>query len=123
MSSERRERTAAPTTDHATHQAPAFGLKLTPDRLPGGKAVLISRNLVAGHPVGGTYRGLPRQHFHDRASAHHPAVIRVMSFQRDNPKEWSGQTLVTTELITIAYSVVTEALERIRDHLQSAVFA
>jgi hypothetical protein len=101
--------------------AGAFGLKLRPDRLPGGKAVLVTRNLVAGHPVGGTYRGLPHQHFHDRASVHDPAVIRVMSFQRDNPKEWSGKTLLTTELITSVYSVVTEALQRIRDHLMSRV--
>lgn len=103
--------------------AGAFGLKLRPDRLPGGKAVLVTRNLVAGHPVGGTYRSLPRQHFHDRASAHDPAVIKVMSFQSDSPKEWSGQALLTIELIANAYSVVTEALERTRDHLQSADFA
>jgi hypothetical protein len=101
--------------------AGAFELKLRPDRLPGGKVVLVTRNLVAGHPVGGTYRGMSHQHFHDRASVHDPAVIRVMSFERDNPEEWSGQTLLTTELITSAYSVVTEALERLRDHLQSAV--
>lgn len=100
--------------------AGAFGLKLRPDRLPGGKAVLVTRNLVAGHPVGGTYRGLPHQHFHDRASAHDPAVIRVMSFQRDNPKKWNGQTLLTTELITNSYSVVAEALERVRDHLRGS---
>lgn len=101
--------------------AGAFGLKLRPDRLPGGKAVLVTRNLVAGHPVGGTYRSLPHQHFHDRASACDPTVIKVMSFHSDRPKEWSGQTLLTIELITSAYSVVTEALERTRDHLQSTV--
>jgi hypothetical protein len=80
--------------------AGAFGLKLRPDRLAGGKAVLITRNLVAGHPVGGTYRSLPHQHFHDRASAQDPAVIRLMSFQSNSPKEWNGQTLLTIELIT-----------------------
>lgn len=106
--------------------AGAFGLKLKPDRLPGGKTggktVLVTRNLMAGHPAGGTYRRLPHQHFHDRASAHDPAVIKVMSFQSDNPKEWSGQTLLTKGLITSAYSVITEALERTRDQVQAAVF-
>src|SRR5690349_5365267 len=66
------------------------------------------------------WRNLPRfphQHFHDRASAYDPAVIRVMSFQQDNPKEWSGQTLLTADLIGNAYAVVTEGLERTRDHL------
>jgi hypothetical protein len=100
--------------------AGAFGMRLRPDRLPGGKVVLVTRNLVAGHPVGGTYRGLPHQHFHDRASAHDAAIIKVMSFQRDDPKKWSGQTLLTIELISSAYSVITEALERVRDHLQPA---
>ncbi len=101
--------------------AGAFGLKLRPDRLAGGKAVLITRNLVAGHPVGGTYRSLPHQRFHDRASAQDPAVIKLMSFQSNSPKEWNGQTLLTIELITSAYSVVTQELEHTRDHLQAAV--
>ena len=60
----------------------------------------------------------PHQHFHDRASAHDPAVIKVMSFQRDDPKEWSGQTLLTADLIANAYTVVTEGLERTCDHLR-----
>ncbi len=98
--------------------AGALGVRLRPDRLPGGKVVLVTRNLVAGHPVGGTYRGSPHQHFHDRASAHDPAVIKVMSFQRDDPKEWSGQTLLTADLIANAYTVVTEGLERTCDHLR-----
>jgi hypothetical protein len=97
--------------------AGALGVKIKPDRLPGGKVVLVTRNLVAGHPVGGTYRGIPHQHFHDRASVHDPAVIKVMSFHRDDPKNWSGQTLLTADLITDAYTVVTEGLERTRDHL------
>ena len=98
--------------------AGALGVRLRPDRLPGGKVVLVTRNLVTGHPVGGTYRGSPHQNFHDRASAHDPAVIRVMSFQRDDLKEWSGQTLLTADLIANAYTVVTEGLERICDHLR-----
>jgi hypothetical protein len=104
--------------DAAQAVAGAFGQQLKPDRLTGGKMVLVTRNLVAGHPVGDTYHRLPHQHFHDRASTHDPAVIKVMSFQSRNPTEWSGQTLLTTELITSAYSVVTGALERTRDHLQ-----
>jgi hypothetical protein len=105
------------------HQPRRLKKKLRPDRLPGGKVVLVTRNLVAGHAVGGTYRGLPCQHFHDRVSVQYPAAIKVMSFERDNPKEWNGQTLLTSELTTSAYSVVNEALERIRDHLQSEVLA
>jgi hypothetical protein len=105
--------------DAAQAIAGSFGMKLRPDRLPGGKVVLVTRNLVAGHPLGGTYRGVSHQHFHDRATAHDPEIIRVMSFQHDDPKEWNGQTLLTTELIRSAYAVVTEALERIRDHLAS----
>jgi hypothetical protein len=100
--------------------AGALGLKLRPDRLPGGKVVLVTRNLVAGHPVGGTYRGSPHQHFHDRASVHDPGVIKVMSFQRDDPQEWSGQTQPTADLIANAYTVVTEGLERACDHLRAA---
>jgi hypothetical protein len=99
--------------------AGALGMKLRPDRLPGGKVVMVTRNLVAGHPVGGTYQGSAYQHFHDRGSVQDPDVIRVMSFQQDEPEEWTGQTQLTADLIANTYAVVTASLNRVCGHLRT----
>jgi hypothetical protein len=80
--------------------------------MPGGKTVLVARNIVAGHPIGGNMDGQSWLHFHDRSSAHDKAVVRVMSFSRKGPTEWTGQTLLTADLMRDALGVIGELLTR-----------
>ena len=80
--------------------------------MPGGKAVKIVRNIVAGHPLGGNMQGESWHHFHDRSTAHDKAVIRVMSFSRADPDRWTGQTLETEALATDAITAIAELFRR-----------
>jgi hypothetical protein len=94
--------------------ARCLGARVRADSISGGKAVKIARNIVAGHPVGGTMAGESWHHFHDRSTAHDKAVIRVMSFSRSEPERWTGQTLPTDELVTDGLRVIAEVLNRAR---------
>jgi hypothetical protein len=98
--------------DGAEAVARMLGTPLRADGVSGGKAVKIARNIVAGHPIGGTMAGESWHHFHDRSTAHDKAVIRVMSFSRADPDNWTGQTLQTDELIADGLSVIAEVLRR-----------
>lgn len=98
--------------DGAEAVAQCLGYRIRADSVAGGKAVKIARNIVAGHPIGGTMAGESWHHFHDRASAHENAVIRVMSFSRTDPERWTGQTLPTDELVTDGLGVIAEVLRR-----------
>ncbi len=98
--------------DAAEHVARVLRVKLRADRMAGGKTVLVARNIVAGHPIGGSMAGQSWLHCHDRASAHDNSVIRVMSFSRKDPSKWTGQTLRTEELIHDGLDVIDELLTR-----------
>ena len=98
--------------DAAEDVARVLGVKLRADKMTGGKTVLIARNIVAGHPIGGNMAGQSWLHFHDRASAHDKAVIRAMSFSRKDPSVWTGQTLATADLIHDGLGVISELLTR-----------
>lgn len=98
--------------DGAEAVAKCLGSRIRADSVPGGKAAKIARNIVAGHPIGGNMAGEAWHHFHDRASAHENAVIRVMSFSRSDPKRWTGQTLPTDELVADGLGVIGEVLQR-----------
>lgn len=98
--------------DGAEAIARCLGCRIRADSVAGGKAVKIARNIVAGHPIGGTMAGESWHHFHDRASAHEITVIRVMSFSRIEPDRWTGQTLPTDELVTDGLGVIVEVLRR-----------
>ena len=50
------------------------------DRAAGGRVLKITRTVVAGHPLGGSYRGRASEHFHDRGSAHDKSLLKIMSF-------------------------------------------
>ncbi len=101
--------------DGAQDVARALGVRLRADGTPGGKAVKIARNIIAGHPIGGNMQGESWHHFHDRSTAHDKAVIRVMSFSRADPERWTGQTLDTEALVTDAINVINELLRRALD--------
>jgi hypothetical protein len=101
--------------DGAKSAAKVLGVQLRADR-KGGKAVIVARNIVAGHPIGGNMEGESWHHFHDRATAHDKAIIRVMSFSRSDPGHWTGQTLRTEELINDGLHAITQIL---RDALDS----
>lgn len=92
--------------------ARCLGTKVRADAVAGGKTVKVARNIVAGHPIGGTMAGESWHHFHDRSTAHDKAVIRVMSFSRADPERWTGQTLATDELIADGVSVIATVLTR-----------
>jgi len=62
-----------------------LGLRLRADRSSGGEVVKITRTVVAGHPLGGSYRGRAWEHFHDRGSANDKSVLKIMSFDRHDP--------------------------------------
>lgn len=83
----------------------------------GGEAALEARNIVAGHPIGGTMRGESWHHFNDRATAHDKAVIRVMSFSRREPDRWTGQTISTEELMGAGLGVMADLLRTCAGHL------
>jgi len=101
--------------DGAEDVGRALGVRLRADGIPGGKSVKIARNIVAGHPIGGNMQGESWHHFHDRSTAHDKAVIRVMSFSRDDPERWTGQALETEALVTDAITVIAELLCRTLD--------
>ena len=88
-----------------------LGNRVRADKMPGGKAVLVTRNIVAGHPIGGTLDGESWHHFHDRGSAHDKQLMRVMSFSRRDPERWTGQTVSTDDLIRDGLMVIIAALE------------
>lgn len=98
--------------DGAEAVARVLGTRVRADSVPGGRAAKIARNIVAGHPVGGTMASDSWHHFHDRSTAHDNAVIRVMSFSRTDPERWAGQTLATDELVTDGIAVIAEVLRR-----------
>ena len=98
--------------DGAEAVARCLGSRIRADSVAGGKAVKIARNIVAGHPIGGTMAGESWHHFHDRGSAHEKAVIRVMSFSRSEPERWTGQTLPTDELVAGGLDVIAEVIRR-----------
>jgi hypothetical protein len=95
--------------DGAESVAKVLGVRLRADR-KGGKAPLIARNIVAGHPIGGNMDGESWHHFHDRATAHDKSIIRVMSFSRSDPEHWTGQTLRTEELIKDGLRAIKQIL-------------
>ena len=101
--------------DGAEAVARVLGVRLRADGAAQGKDVKVARNIVAGHPIGGTMQGQSWHHFHDRATAHDKAVIRVMSFPRDDPENWTGQTIQTDELVTDGISVIVKVLRRALD--------
>lgn len=98
--------------DAAEDVARVLGVKIRADKMTGGKTVLMARNIVAGHPIGGTMAGESWLHFHDRGSAPDNAVIRVMSFSRKDPADWTGQTLITADLMRDGLGVIHEVLNR-----------
>jgi hypothetical protein len=95
--------------DGAESVAKVLGVRLRADR-KGGKAVIVARNIVAGHPIGGNMAGKSWHHFQDRATVHDKAIIRVMSFSRSDPEHWTGQTLRTDELIKDGLHAITHIL-------------
>ena len=95
--------------DGAESAAKILGVRLRADR-KGGKAAIVARNIVAGHPIGGNMDGESWHHFHDRATAHDKAIIRVMSFSRSDPDHWTGQTLRTDELIEDGLHAIKQIL-------------
>jgi hypothetical protein len=103
--------------DGAESAAKVLGVRLRADR-KGGKAAIVARNIVAGHPIGRNMDGESWHHFHDRATAHHKAIIRVMSFSRSDPERWTGQTLRTDELIKDGLHAINQIL---RDALNDFV--
>jgi hypothetical protein len=101
--------------DAAECVARVLGEKLRADKMPGGKVVLVTRNIVAGHPIGGNMAGEAWLHFHDRATAHDKDVIRVMSFSRRDPEKWTGQSITTADLVRDGLAVISELLSRALD--------
>jgi hypothetical protein len=95
----------------------SVGMRIRGDKVPGGKAVLVTRNIVAGQPVGGTMEGQTWHHVHDRQTVHNKSVIRVMSFSRRDPDQWTGQTVKTEDLIADGLAVIAELLRRAVAHL------
>ena len=95
--------------DGAESAAKVLGVRLRADR-KGGKAAIVARNIVAGHPIGGNMEGESWHHFHDRATAHDKTIIRVMSFSRSDPERWTGQTLRTEELIKDGLHAIKQIL-------------
>jgi len=98
--------------DGAEAVGQVMGVRLRADSVPGGKGVKVTRNIVAGHPIRGNMQGESWHHLHDRVSAHDAAVIRVMSFSRREPDRWTGQTLLTDELIGNGLQTMEELLRR-----------
>lgn len=98
--------------DGAEAVARCLGARVRADAMDGGKAVKVARNIVAGHPIGGTMAGESWHHFHHRGSAHDKSMIRVMSFSRTDPENWTGQTLLTDELISDSMAVISQVLRR-----------
>jgi hypothetical protein len=92
--------------DAAESVGSVFGLRARADAAPGGKAVKITRNIVAGHPIGGSMDGRAWMHYLDRQTARDHAVIRVMSFSRDDPQHWTGQTQLVEQLIADGLAVI-----------------
>lgn len=88
----------------------SLGIKVRADREIGGKAVLLTRNLVAGHPIGGNLNGARWNHFHDRQTAMSRDVIKVMSFKAADSDVWTGQTVIVAQLISDGLSVITGLL-------------
>jgi hypothetical protein len=97
----------------------SVGMRIRADKVPGGNAALVSRNIVAGHPVGGTMEGQTWHHFHDRQTAHDKAVIQVMSFSRRKPEQWTGQTVKTDDLIADGLAVIAKLLRWAVTHLSA----
>jgi hypothetical protein len=97
--------------------AEAFGLRARADRQPGGKTVKVIRNVVAGHPLGGSLQGKAWQHFHDRQTAHDKSVLRIMSFASSGSGDWTGQTQQTQVLIDDGFAVMDGILTLVCTHL------
>jgi hypothetical protein len=94
-----------------------LGLRLRADRVAGGKVVKITRTLVAGHPLGGSYQGRAWEHFHDRGTAHEKSVLKIMSFDSHDPTNWTGQTHETNRLMNDGLAVICELLSQVLQRL------
>ena len=79
--------------------ADAVGRPRRIDRLDGVAMILVTRHIVAGHPLRSNVDGTVWRHFHDRGSVHDPTMIRVMSFAADDPAEWTGRTVMVADLL------------------------
>ena len=80
------------------------------DRLEGVASILVTRHIVAGHPLRSNVNGTVWRHFHDRGSVHDPTVIRVMSFQASEPENWTGRTVIVADLLRDQATAVERAL-------------
>ncbi len=103
--------------DAAEAVGAVLGLRLRADRVAGGKVVKITRTVVAGHPLGGSYRGRAWEHFHDRGSAHDKSVLKIMSFDSRDSTNWIGQAHQTIRLMDDGLAVMRDLLTRILSHL------
>lgn len=100
--------------DGAERVCRTCGVKARADRSDEGKAVKITRTIVAGHPLGGNLASRRWYHFHDRQSAQDKDILRVMSFLEDDPEIWTGQSQSTTELMSNGLDVMAEILGQAR---------
>jgi hypothetical protein len=83
------------------------------DRLDGVASILVTRHIVAGHPLRSNVDGTVWRHFHDRGSVHDPTVIRVMSFEAIHPENWTGRTVVVADLLRDQATAVESALSEV----------
>ncbi len=89
------------------------------DRLEGVASILVTRHMVAGHPLRSNVDGTIWRHFHDRGSVHDPAMIRIMSFEAGQPAHWTGRTVVVSDLLIDQAKAVEIALSGVLDELAS----
>lgn len=87
-------------------------------RLEGMANVLMTRHIVAGHPLGGKVRGQSWQHFQDRASVDNPKLIKVMSFNSKKPEEWTGKTIQVVDLIDLTHQGINQVLSNVKEDLE-----
>ena len=107
--------------DAAERLCRTCGVKARADRSTEGKAVTITRTIVAGHPLGGNMASRRWLHFHDRSTAHESDVIRVMSFLEEDPEIWTGQSQSTMELVSNGLEVMRELLSQARAYLPDPI--
>jgi hypothetical protein len=78
---------------------------------------LLTRNVVAGHPIGSRVRRVKYHHFHDRISLLDPGLIRFMSFNTEKPEEWTGGTSSVSTILESVAATVRGALQAITTRL------
>jgi hypothetical protein len=98
--------------DAAEDVGKVLGIRLRADAGERGKVVKMTRNVVAGHPVGGSMQGRAWEHFHDRASVHDKAVMKIMSFASGDSDHWTGQTQLTAQIISDGLTIIGDLLRR-----------